>query len=113
MATNLSKLKESEPFTTISAEAPLSILAQSLSSTQFASGAMFIFRGRIASRIKILWWDGQGFCIFYKCLNNGRFIWSTCPDNAAISLTHGQFSALLGGADWREPACSDPPKYTG
>jgi transposase len=39
----------------------LSLLAQSVLSNQFASGAMFVFRGKSASRIKILWWDSQGF----------------------------------------------------
>jgi transposase len=47
----------------------LSLLAQSVLSNQFASGAMFVFRGKSASRIKILWWDSQGFCMFYKCLD--------------------------------------------
>ena len=37
----------------------LSILAESLLSEQFASGAMFVFRGKQADRVKILWWDGQ------------------------------------------------------
>ncbi|EJT01678.1 IS66 Orf2 family protein, partial (plasmid) [Rhizobium sp. CCGE 510] len=30
------------------------------------SGAIFGFRGKRADRIKLLWWDGQGFCLFYK-----------------------------------------------
>lgn len=53
----------------------LSILAESILSTEFSSGAMFIFRGKNATRIKILWYDEQGFCMFYKCLNSGKFPW--------------------------------------
>ncbi|ULJ82559.1 IS66 family insertion sequence element accessory protein TnpB (plasmid) [Rhizobium sp. C104] len=30
------------------------------------SGAIFGFRGKRADRIKLLWWDGQGFCLFYN-----------------------------------------------
>ena len=44
----------------------LSILAQTILADKFCNGAMFVFRGKQADRIKILWWDGQGFCLFYK-----------------------------------------------
>ena len=37
----------------------LSILAQKLLSQEFANGAMFVFRGKRADKVKILWWDGQ------------------------------------------------------
>ncbi|WP_234890661.1 IS66 family insertion sequence element accessory protein TnpB [Sinorhizobium meliloti] len=37
------------------------------------SGAIFGFRGKRADRIKLLWWDGQGFCLFYKILERGYF----------------------------------------
>jgi transposase len=58
----------------------LSLLAQSILSDQFCNGSMFVFRGRRADRIKILWWDGQGFCLFYKCLDSGKFIWPISQD---------------------------------
>ena len=45
----------------------LSLLAESILSDQFSNGSMFVFRGKRADRIKVLWWDGQGFCLFYKC----------------------------------------------
>jgi transposase len=51
----------------------LSLLAESILANQFCSGAMFVFRGKSADKIKILWWDGQGFCLFYKCLDSGKF----------------------------------------
>lgn len=39
------------------------------------SGAVFAFRGRRGDRIKLLHWDGQGFCLYYKVLERGRFPW--------------------------------------
>ena len=39
------------------------------------SGQVFIFRGRRGDRVKVLWWDGQGLSLFYKRLEQGRFIW--------------------------------------
>ena len=37
----------------------LSILAQTILADKFCNGAMFVFRGKQADRIKILWWDGR------------------------------------------------------
>jgi len=53
----------------------LSILASNVISEKIPTGAMFVFRGKRSDRIKILWWDGQGFCLFYKCLDRGKFTW--------------------------------------
>ena len=38
-------------------------------------GQAFVFRGRQGRLIKVLWWDGQGLCLFAKRLEKGRFIW--------------------------------------
>jgi transposase len=43
----------------------LTILAQGLLPKAYTSGAMFIFRGKNATKIKILAWDNNGFCLFY------------------------------------------------
>src|ERR1019366_7666059 len=39
------------------------------------SGHVFVFRGKRGDLIKILWWDGDGLCLFAKRLERGRFIW--------------------------------------
>ena len=39
------------------------------------SGQVFIFRGRRGDLLKVLWWDGDGLCLFAKRLERGRFIW--------------------------------------
>jgi transposase len=91
----------------------LSILAESLLSEQFASGSMFVFRGKQADRVKILWWDGQGFCLFYKCLDSGKFTWPQSEAKSTAAITKAQLSMLIEGIDWRNPRWSNPPKYTG
>jgi transposase len=73
----------------------LSLLAQSILSDQFCNGSMFVFRGRRADRIKILWWDGQGFCLFYKCLDSGKFIWPISQDKGTAGVTRGKYSSSL------------------
>ena len=46
----------------------LAALAQDVLHQKPASGAVFAFRGRRGDRIKLLYWDGQGFCLYYKVL---------------------------------------------
>lgn len=91
----------------------LSMLAQSLVSGQFSSGSMFVFRGKSADKIKILWWDGQGFCMFYKCLDSGKFPWLNAEKEVSVGITRGQLSMLIEGIDWRMPKWSSPPLYAG
>jgi transposase len=63
------------------------------------SGQVFVFRGRRGDLLKVLWWDGDGLCLFAKRLERGRFIWPQA-DNRTISLTPAQLSMLLEGIDW-------------
>ncbi|MGA0533285.1 IS66 family insertion sequence element accessory protein TnpB [Hansschlegelia sp. KR7-227] len=71
-------------------------------------GHLFVFRGRRGDLVKVLWWDGQGFCLFAKRLNRGRFVWPLAKDGA-ITLTPAQLAMLLEGIDWRAPIRTDRP----
>lgn len=64
------------------------------------SGHVFVFRGRRGDLIKVLWFDGDGLCLFAKRLERGRFIWPKA-ESGAVSLTRAQLSMLLEGIDWR------------
>ncbi|HKK36415.1 MAG TPA: IS66 family insertion sequence element accessory protein TnpB, partial [Paracoccaceae bacterium] len=74
-----------------------------------ASGAVFRFRGRRGDRLKLLFWDGQGFCLYCKVLEKGRFPWPSPVDGTALRLTSAQLSTLWGGIDRRRRAWSSPP----
>lgn len=91
----------------------LSLLAEEVLPGKFASGAMFIFRGKSADKIKILWYDGQGFCLFYKRLEAGKFTWLNHDSKDSIGITRAQLSMLIEGIDWRNPRWSKPPEYAG
>jgi len=66
------------------------------------SGQLFVFRGRRGDRVKILWWDGDGLCLFAKRLERGRFTWPQAT-HGTVALTRAQLSMLLEGIDWRRP----------
>ena len=81
-----------------------SLAAQAEQTTQQNpfSGHMFVFRGRQGDLIKIIWWDGQGACLFSKRLEKGRFVWPSAKDGK-IALTPAQLAMMLEGIDWRLP----------
>lgn len=89
----------------------LAALIQSALRQKPASGAVFAFRGRRGDRIKLLMWDGQGFCLYYKVLEKGRFPWPSAADGTA-RLTSAQLAMLWEGIDWRRPSWSSPPRRT-
>lgn len=63
-------------------------------------GHLFVFRGRRGDRLKVLWFDGEGLCLFAKRLERGRFVWPRA-ENGKVNLTPAQLSMLLEGIDWR------------
>jgi transposase len=48
------------------------LVQQTLKQDPF-SGHLFAFRGKKASMLKILFWDGNGLCLFTKRLDQGSF----------------------------------------
>ena len=76
------------------------------------SGAVYVFRAKRADRIKLVFWDGTGVCLFAKRLERGRFIWpSTSGD--AVTISSAQLGYLLEGIDWRNPQLTWRPKSAG
>jgi len=78
----------------------LSSLAEKVLERDPFSGHLFVFRGRRGDLVKVIWYDGQGACLFSKRLERGRFVWPS-PAEGRVSLTPAQLSMLLEGIDWR------------
>jgi len=75
-------------------------------------GQVFVFRGRRGDLIKVLWWDGQGLCLFSKRLETGRFVWPS-PADGVVALSPAQLGMLLEGIDWRMPVRTWRPQAAG
>ena len=89
----------------------LSALVQTALEQAPLSGHIFAFRGRRGDLIKLLWFDGDGLCLFSKKLERGRFVWPQA-DSGKVSLTRAQLSMLLEGIDWRRPHRTWQPAMT-
>jgi len=92
--------------------AGLSALTQDVLKQDPYAGHLFVFRGRRGDLIKIIWWDGQGACLFSKRLEKGRFVWPS-PSHGKINITPAQLSMLLEGIDWRAPLRTWRPMMAG
>jgi transposase len=73
------------------------------------NGQVFVFRGKRGDLIKLLWFDGDGLCLFAKRLERGRFVWPKV-DKGRIALTRAQLAMLLEGIDWRRPERTAEPR---
>ena len=86
----------------------LSAVAQTVLEQNPYSDHVFVFRGKRGDLIKVLWWDGDGLCLFAKRLERGRFFWPQA-DQGVVSLSRAQLSMLLEGIDWRRPIRTAAP----
>ena len=74
-------------------------VAQVLQEDPFG-GQLFLFRSRRGDRLKAVWWDGTGLCLFAKRVERGSFVWPVVKEGA-IMLTSAQLAMLIEGLDWR------------
>jgi len=77
-------------------------------------GSLYVFRSKRADRIKIVWFDGSGLCLFAKRLELSHFCWPS-PGSFEIRLSYGQLSALVEGLDWKRIRAGEvrPPQSAG
>ena len=90
----------------------LAVLVQQVLAQSPHSGALFAFRGKRGDLVKLLWYDGQGLCLFSKRMDRGRFVWPQTK-TGSVSLTPAQLSMLLEGIDWRRPERTWTPSLAG
>ena len=78
----------------------------SIVQTQFKldpfTNTLFLFCGRRKDRIKALYWEGNGFVLLYKRLEEGRFQWPRNEDEAK-ELTPQQYRWLMEGLKIEQP----------
>lgn len=74
------------------------IVLQELGQDPFA-GALYAFTNRQRNKIKCLYWEDNGFVLYYKALAEEKFHWPRKAEDSVISLTGQQINWLLDGYD--------------
>ena len=76
----------------------LMVLVQNSFALDPFADAMFVFCNRKRDRIKILEWDGDGFWLYFKRLERGRFRWPSEGEDNTMRLTNEELACLIGSA---------------
>jgi len=64
------------------------------------SGDLYLFVNKSRNKIKCLVWDANGFVLYYKRLEKGRFNYSKYLSGNQVLVTQAQLKALLMGLDF-------------
>lgn len=75
------------------------------------SGHLFLFRNRRKDRLKILYWDGDGYALFYKHLARGTFELPLRqdPKSPSVEIRASELAMLLDGMELK--GCRRRPRY--
>ena len=69
------------------------------------SGDLFVFRSKRGDRVKLLYWNDDGYALWYKRLEKGTFPWPTADDSRSAVGAHGltlrpaELAMLLDGIE--------------
>jgi transposase len=61
--------------------------------------ALFVFSCKQRNKVKVLYWDKTGFCLWYKRLEKDKFKWPKRMESDVLLLDKEQFEWLLRGFD--------------
>jgi transposase len=66
------------------------------------SGHVFVFRNKRSDRVKLLYWDEDGYVLVYKRLEAGTFHFpAAVAGQAGVTLRAAELAMLLDGVDWQ------------
>lgn len=61
------------------------------------SGALFCFVNRRANRLKVLWFDRNGYCLLYKRLHRAVFVLPDSPGKRSIRVDGRELAKIIAG----------------
>lgn len=80
----------------------LSVLVEQTLAQNPFSGHLFVFYNKRRDRLKILYWDLNGFCIWQKRLEKGKFHFGFSVQDCYAGITAYQLQGLIQGIEWQK-----------
>ena len=75
----------------------LSIIVSELLGHDPFNGSVFVFCNRHRDKLKILFWEHNGFWLYYRRLDRGKFQWPTQLEQKTVALSVRELQWLLDG----------------
>jgi len=72
------------------------------------SPSLFVFCNSGRDRIKILFWENNGFWLYYRRLEKGRFRWPDATQDRPLMVTRRQLAWLLDGLELEQKRAHAP-----
>ncbi len=80
----------------------LAVLTESVIRQDPLSGHLFVFLNRCRDRMKVLFWDRTGYCLYYKRLEAGTFVIPSQYDSGtSATMSLPELTLILEGIDLR------------
>jgi transposase len=77
----------------------LSVIVEKSMELPLFDSSLFLFCNKQRDKLKILYWDSSGFCLWYKRLEKERFKWPRNDSRDVVNLSEEQLHWLLRGFD--------------
>ena len=72
------------------------VIGRDMKLNPFQENILFLFCGRNRSKIRGLVWEGDGFLMLYKRVEDGRYVWPA-TEQEVMNITQEQFELLMKG----------------
>jgi transposase len=73
--------------------------------------AIFVFCNKGRDKLKVLYWDQTGFCLWYKRLEKDKFKWPRKNTSSTFNVSSEQWNWLLSGYDINKMQGHQPLHY--
>lgn len=74
------------------------LIEQSLGRSVFEP-ALYVFANRNKNRVRIVYWERNGLCLWSKRVEKQQFVWPRTPSGATVTMSGRELNALLDGFD--------------
>jgi len=89
----------------------LSIIVDNAMQVSIFEAGLFVFCNKKRDKLKVLYWDNTGFCLWHKRLEKDKFIWPRKHSDDVIAWNYEQLNWLLRGFDVSKLNAHNPLKY--